>query len=323
MIFFSDASFLNPTILRMLRMVKLARGMRLMKNARVLESLQLITKSIAASVSILFWSLFLLLILQAIIGMALSQLLAGFLIDPNKPTEKRRELYFFFGTFTRSMTTMFEITIANWVPVARSLGEVDEWFVAFVLVYRCVVGFSVLKVIGAVFISETMKVAAQDSELMIMTQDKARAKHAEKVRHIFFEMDTSKDGFVCREEFDAMATHKDTRSLLAALEMSPHTLDMIFSLMDDGDGLISIEEFTLGLAKMKGVPTRVDIITLQCVINRINNKINQFMTASNVATHNPEALTPYHLAKVSDKCQVKTLKNQAKSFLVNCATDSH
>ena len=33
----------------------------------------------------------------------------------------RQKVFLYFGSFTRSMVTLFEITLGNWVPVCRTL----------------------------------------------------------------------------------------------------------------------------------------------------------------------------------------------------------
>lgn len=44
--------------------------------------------------------------------------------------DKFELVYTYFGTFSRSLLTMFEITLANWPPVCRALTEnvTAPWF---------------------------------------------------------------------------------------------------------------------------------------------------------------------------------------------------
>lgn len=44
--------------------------------------------------------------------------------------DKFELVYTYFGTFSRSLLTMFEITLANWPPVCRALTEnvTEPWF---------------------------------------------------------------------------------------------------------------------------------------------------------------------------------------------------
>merc|ERR1719223_1108717 len=81
--------------------------------------------------------------------------------DSRDNLEGRKEVFRFFGSFTRSMLTMFEITLGNWIPPCRSLMEhITEGYAALFILYKCVVGFAVAKVITGVFMCETFKVAS-------------------------------------------------------------------------------------------------------------------------------------------------------------------
>merc|ERR1712061_39441 len=101
----------------------------------------------------------------------------------------------YFGTITRGMFTMFEITFGDWVPCGRVLKErIDEWFGLFILVYRMLVGFAMMKVITGIFLHETFKVAATDDDIMIMEKVRQTKKHVKKMQLLFEEADDSGDG---------------------------------------------------------------------------------------------------------------------------------
>merc|ERR1719197_718653 len=124
--------------------------------------------------------------------MLLSQLVEPYINDPSRPEELRREVFAYYGTFWRSMVTMFEITFANWVPTCRLLlDNVSEWFGLFFMVYRCVVGFAMLSVIQAVFIQQTMKSAQLDDEFMVQQKSREKEVYAAKLRRVFEHLDTS------------------------------------------------------------------------------------------------------------------------------------
>merc|ERR550537_2000647 len=65
--------------------------------------------------------------------------------------EEYMKVYEYFGTFTRCLLSMFEITIANWPPVTRLLSEeVSEWFMPLCLVHKFILGVAVVGVINGV-----------------------------------------------------------------------------------------------------------------------------------------------------------------------------
>ncbi|CAE7780787.1 CACNA1H, partial [Symbiodinium pilosum] len=95
----------------------------------------------------LFWTFCLLTFLQCLAGLVVSTLCRDFVADENVALELRQNVFRYYGTFSRTILTMFEILFANWAPPARVLLEnMSEWFSVFFLLYRCVLGFAVLNV---------------------------------------------------------------------------------------------------------------------------------------------------------------------------------
>merc|ERR1719502_937014 len=96
---------------------------------------------------------------------------------------------------------MFEITLGNWVPIARLLLGVSEWFMIFSLIHKLTMGFAVISVINGIFIQETFKVAACDDTLMLMQKQRAIRVHTKKMKLLFEAADESGDGNLDIDEF--------------------------------------------------------------------------------------------------------------------------
>lgn len=271
----SDSLTLNPSFLRLVRFGKLLRIVRVMRSNKLLESLKLLVASIQASFNTLCTSLCVLLLIQSVAGMLLSQLCESYINDKSQPEEVRREVFNYYGTFWRSMITMFEITFANWAPSCRLLlDNVSEWFGVFFLIYRCVVGFAMLSVIQAVFIQQTMKSAQLDDDFMISVKTREKEVYAQKLRRVFNRLDTSGDGLVSWEEFEVLLKEEHMKLLMSTLEVDVRDLETLFKLLDDGDGQISTEEFIDGLQRMKGSAKALDLVTLLKMTRRIEAKLN-------------------------------------------------
>merc|ERR1719229_54353 len=117
------------------------------------------------------------------IALVLQQFLESYVQDESNPEDRRMEVFKFYGSFSRSMLTMFEITLGNWMPPCRALVEnVSEWFMLIFLTHKLVIGFSVVSVINAVFVQETFKVATSDDRIMLMLKQRARKTHMNKIR---------------------------------------------------------------------------------------------------------------------------------------------
>mmetsp|Transcript_93379 Transcript_93379/g.166084 ORF Transcript_93379/g.166084 Transcript_93379/m.166084 type:complete len:566 (+) Transcript_93379:43-1740(+) len=258
------SGMLNTTVLRLLRIAKLGRGVRVVKMSTVLDSLRMILKCITASFLTLFWSLFLLFVIQCIGAMTLMYGIDSYLEDENMPHDGRMIVFKYYGTFTRTMLTMFEVLFANWISPCRVLVDhVSEWFSLVFIMYRCLVGFAVLNVVNAVFVQQTMKVAQNDQEFIIMQKQKAMRSLTTKLKLLFQDLDTSGDGLLTWEEFSVVLTDEKMSALLSSMEIETQDLKSLFELLDSGDGHIDAEEFASGVLAIKGPAKSLDVAQLK------------------------------------------------------------
>merc|ERR1711987_41602 len=96
-------------------------------------------------------------------GLFLTQLLQATTFkdapDPNANEQEKlvnETLFLYFGTFTRCLLSMFEITLGNWPPVARLLSEnVTEWFTLVNVLHKLTIGFALVGVLNGVILQET------------------------------------------------------------------------------------------------------------------------------------------------------------------------
>merc|ERR1740130_1431033 len=124
---------------------------------------------------ILGWAVALLVVMLTTVALFLAQILHASYFDEASATnlseaelEMKRKLYAYFGSFTRCLLSMFELTLANWPPVTRLLAEeVSEWFMLFCLIHKLTLGFAVIGVINGVIMQETFKVASTDDMVMV------------------------------------------------------------------------------------------------------------------------------------------------------------
>jgi len=272
---------LNPMVIRLLRLVKLARGLESVKANKIMDHLSLLIKCLYASITTLFWSLCLLLVIQCISAMIIGQMVRGYLVDESFPLGPRHEVYKYYGTFSRSMLTMFEVTMANWSPPCRVLVDnISEWYSAYFLFYRCIVGFAVVGVINAVFIQQTMTTAARDQDVMLQRKEKEQEDYSRKLKELFRRMDTSGDGFLSYDEFQQMLQQSQMKVWMSSLEIDPSDVTGLFQLLlhDNEYGELSFDEFLDGAGRLKGQARSMDLAKVLAHARRIEDKINKMET---------------------------------------------
>lgn len=264
-----------PTLLRLLRLGKLVRALKMLRMSKVLDVLSLLIKCIEASMTMLFWTLCVLCAIQVIAGMMISNLTRAFLENPDSDIEARQAVFRYYGTFTRTILTMFEILFANWSPPCRVLMDnVAEEFFVFFLIYRCLVGFAVLNVVNAVFVQQTMKVAQNDEETVYLQREKAHSSYTKKLNSLFEELDESGDGILSKEEFDAVLRSPKLKFWISQLDIESHDLISFFNLLDDGSGMISVQEFLDGALRLKGSAKTLDMAHVMKISKQLILKVD-------------------------------------------------
>jgi hypothetical protein len=260
----------NPSMMRMIRFLRIMRMFRLAKDIGAFQALVFFLKAIEESVGALVWTFVVLFSIQLAVGMCLHQVLSMWLNDDSVDTEKRREIFVYFGTFSRTMVTMFEITIANWVPTCRLLSSVvSEWFALFYIVYRCMFMFGAVKVITAVFIAQTNRALARDDDLVVMVQEQERLLFRKKLEDMFEGLDTSRDGYLSWSEFEAITQNKLWRSWGDKLGLPMSDLVSLFELLAGNDGRVSAKEFFHGIQRLKGAAKSVDVVWLLSEVGKM------------------------------------------------------
>merc|ERR1719161_2935788 len=186
----------------------------------------------------------------------MTQFVHEYIIDEDNPLGLREDLFEWFGRFSNSMLTMFEITLAPgaWSKIGRRLiYEVNPLYALFFIPYGWVVSFALVRVISAIFLKQTLAVASSDPETALHERQKKRAKEVIQLQKIFACADRDRGGTVTAEELLSIMEDRRIASMLAHLELDVHEVKHLFELLDDGDGSVSSEEFISGVLRMRGV----------------------------------------------------------------------
>jgi len=199
----------------------------------------------------------------------------------------RWAIFDYFGTFTRSMLSMFEITLGNWIPITRLLVDnVSEWYMGGFICYKVTVSFAVVKVITGVFMHETFKVASGDDDLMIVNQARLVAKHKRKMHALMAECDESGDGNLDRDEFRSVMRDPRVKTWLSAMELNVSDPDALFNLLDNdpaAPGIITADELAGGVSRLKGTARSLDMAQLREEMKRVAEKIDFIVSTTSNA----------------------------------------
>jgi len=267
---------IDPNILRLARLARLMRLIRLAGTIQGLDSLYLISTSLTSCFEILGWTVALFVLIQATLALFLTNLLTDLYFGNEAfDLKERQSLYTYFGTFTRSMYSFFELTLANWPPIQRLLAEnLSEWFMVMGVMHKLTFGFAFVGVINGVFMQETFKVASTDDRVMLRRSERMINTHAKKMTMFFEEADANGSGVIDRAEFKMLVAQPAVSMWLSSMELDAKDGDLLFSLLDDGDGHLTLDEVVRGVAKLKGSARSIDVVQVLKELEKLKASIS-------------------------------------------------
>ena len=275
--------FTNTSVIRLVRLTKFIRLLKMMHLACYCDSFFLVVTSMYSSVGILFWAFFSIVVVQVLVGTVMSQTLHGIIEDTSISEDVRRDLFLAWGTFSRTMLTMFEITFGNWSGYCRLVVEnVSESFAVVFVLYQVVVGFGLMNVLISIFVQRMSDTAKENELLALQEQARMNKNVAKKLSALFDALDVSADGKLGREEFLSLVSDEATRTWFEVLDVDIDDLDKLFAALDDGDDMIQRSEFVEGLQSMKGPAHRMDVVHLHKLVLKIFRRLDRLDGALHV-----------------------------------------
>jgi len=264
-------SDVDPMLLRLARLGRVLRSLRLINAVKELDALFVMTTAIKSSLSILFWSFVLLFAVQLVLALAMNQAMAPFIADTSIPIETRKQLFKHFGTALRAILTMFELTLANWAPVAHLLQDsCGQYWILFSIAHKMSIGLAMVGVINGVLMQETFKVASSDDTIMKLRKNREKRLHEIKMRSFFDNADHDDNAMISWKEFKGALRKKDTKSWLAAQELDASEPELIWYLIAGSKTTeICKEAFVKNMGRLRGSASRMDVVYLANRIEEI------------------------------------------------------
>jgi len=248
------------------RMFRILRVYRLVRTLRTFQSLRVLVATICASCLALFWSMVLFWVVMIIGALSMCQMLMTVYMDQSISEDVRMWAYKMYGTPTRAMYTFFEMTFSGcWPNFARILvEEVGSAYAFFFIFYIGVVSFAMMRIVAALFLKETMRVAEHSERQMVI-------QNIDKIYYCcqeLAEMFKKKVGFrhLTFKELVRHLREPDMAHLVAEIDIADHELLFLFYMLDESEGkmdaVVSAEGFLNAAFLLKGLHCNHDVISV-------------------------------------------------------------
>lgn len=249
---------------KVMKMIRITRVLRVVRTSRIFGQLRMLLATTIASMGAFFWSILLLFMFQVSFSLIISQLIHAPIVDATNNLQTREWLNARYGSFFKTLYTMFEITYSGGWPslTRRVIEDISGWYAILFLLYITVVVFAVIRVITALFIKETLACASNDAEIAMEEKRRTAEIFQHKLEMLFESMDVDADGLLSQDEVQEALNNPMVLRYLSTLELHMKDVAFIYQLLDDGDGMLTIKEFCHGLSRLKGVAQSHDVVLL-------------------------------------------------------------
>eukprot|EP00746_Dinoflagellata_sp_MGD_P144303 gnl/MRDRNA2_/MRDRNA2_77049_c0_seq1.p1 gnl/MRDRNA2_/MRDRNA2_77049_c0~~gnl/MRDRNA2_/MRDRNA2_77049_c0_seq1.p1 ORF type:complete len:812 (+),score=143.37 gnl/MRDRNA2_/MRDRNA2_77049_c0_seq1:145-2580(+) len=242
----------------MFRIMRIMRTLRFIRLLKVFKELWLILKGMISSVKTIFWASLLLMMLLYVAAIFCVQIIGqSDLYYNSREAAQAGEIDYFpdwdayqhYGTVTRSMYTLFEISIE---PLAlRPIFEKQLFMAPFFMIYMFLTTFGVMNVIIGVIVENTQAASQEADSDFHAEEKKQNLKDIEKIRDVCVLLDKDGNGFVTLEELKEGLAQPECSECLKNVEL-PYGAEEseLFMLLDsDGLGHVSHGKLMTNLAR--------------------------------------------------------------------------
>lgn len=256
----------NVSVLRVIRFLRVFRALRVVRAFEVFSKLRVLVATVSASFFALFWSMVLLSIVMLLAALGMCQAINTNLVDPGVDSETKLWSYRYYGTPSRALWTVFELTFSGgWPNYARVLVEkVSPLYAVPFAMYIAGIIFAMFRIITALFLKDTLSIAAADADMVIQAGESCWCEDAWSAEAIRF--GTQAEHAICGTSRHNLAR---TWPNLAIHPMLTHIRPEIGRARPTGPELIRFDPLPRNRPKLAGhAPMWPDIAQLWPVFGR-------------------------------------------------------
>jgi len=266
-------------MLMLLRVVRLARLVRVFQRFPLFREAWLLIRGLMDSARTLVWTvivIFFVTYVFAVIGLVL---LVPPLQDalPVVSEERRRtleEVVVVMSGLDAMMFTLVQVLMGDsFHTIMREVLLYVPWSWLYFYAYISVASIVLLNLVTAIIVENARENSENDHAHQIREKEAEKKRSLKKLKRLFKIMDADRSGSISKDEFRSSFQDPTSLEHWSLLNFGMDDCEEVWHLIDDGDGVIEIDEFIDAVSKMQGVAQSKDLFR----ISRAQQKENMIL----------------------------------------------
>lgn len=249
------------TYLRVLRLLKFARILRSLKVITAFRELAMMLESFRSCLAAMFWSLILLIFLVFLCALLFAQGVADALQAQQAPPELLDLVMETFGSVLKTMLSLYmAVTGGNdWSMYYGILESLGSFYHLIFIAYTFFFAFAIFNILTGIFVERAVAASLPDREQQILLERRKLLEQANELRDLFSCMDLDDSGNISLEEF--LCCMKDPRivAYMSSVGVSVHDVQHLFKIVANENDEVDIDRFVDGCMAIKGSATALDM----------------------------------------------------------------
>lgn len=261
---------------RLVRAARILRIFRIIRVMRFVRPFKVLITAIYGTVKSCAWTILLLVIIMYVFGMIFAQSVADFLLERSAHEDEYDDLKFYYGSLPRSIFTLYKGIIGgvDWEDIITPLSHVSWVNTVLFLCYVSFIHMVVMNVVAGLFLQSAIEQAQQDQDHVVFLRLAEKQVFVDKLESLFTKLDTSGDGSISLQEFEAHLKDEHMQAFLASFGIETFDAWTLFKLLDtDGGGSVDYSEFVEGCIRLKGNAKSIQMAQLMYHHKWIMDKI--------------------------------------------------
>lgn len=247
------------------------RVARIMKVLRIFRQLREMLYSILACLASLAWAFLFLAVAIFMFSLVCIQGAEQVLDEMNAkdnvtPEDEvlRSEIDEWYGSLLTSMFTLMAAVTGgkDWVDVHNPIKKAGIMFNVAFVAYVLFVTIGVMNILTGVFLNSASEMV--DYDLVVQNEQLRIESFVQQMIQIFEGICHDPRGRIDWPTFNKALLRDDMQAWLASMGLEPTHIHLVFELLDvDDSGSVNIDEFVMGLVKLKGEAKAIDARIIQ------------------------------------------------------------